>query len=479
MAYEGYLNCVATVDVISGWVFDDARPDEPLTVAIECDGRVVAEVVADGFRPDLKAAGKGDGRHAFAFRYDPPTGAGVLSARVVGRRWSIPNGGPAALDVSPRFLRNLTHSFEFGWPPAEGGFTAAPDPRSVEPLVERLLAAYRKATADDPARSPESDVWSDLQAIHHRSLANLLRKRDVTGLARYLSDAHAQGITHGITQGDRATAVLRGHPEVRRLEVGRYCDYLASLAEYLGVLDVESPEQRGRWAENVHESPDELVRKVSDRLGIAVVPPEAIGSLFGLRTASGIVANRDLLGLYAACRLRESAAGAGLDRPSVCEIGGGVGACAHYAHLLGVTRYAIVDLPVINLLQGFHLIRSLPAADVRLYGEAGATDPDISILPTWAFGSPASSADFLFNSDSFPEMHRRYAVDYLRRAPAVIARGLLSVNQEARATQHGSQVQLPVRELVHEAGGYRRVSRFRHWLRPDYVEEYFALDRPR
>ena len=174
---------------------------------------------------------------------------------------------------------------------------------------------------------------------------------------------------------------------------------------------------------------------------------------------------------------------AGIARPTICEIGAGLGGVAYYSHLLGSPRHAIVDLPIINLLHGFYLIRSLPNATVRLYGEDGVGEPDISIHPTWDFGAPATSADLLFNSDSMPEMHRRYAIDYLQRAPGVIRHGFLSVNQEARAPQYGVETQPTVRDLVAEAGGFRRVSRSRHWLRPDYVDEFYALgdvppDRP-
>jgi hypothetical protein len=480
MAYEGYLNAPPTAEQISGWVFDDARSDAPLTVEIVCDGKVVASVVADGYRPDLEAANKGNGRHAFAFHRPPGQASSVLSARVTGKSWFIPNGGPQPLEVSPRFLRNLSHPLEFGWPAAEGGFTKPGDAKAAQPVAERLLIAYRRAVADDPdaARSPENDVWSQLGDTCHGPLIAMVRKGDVAGLARYLCDAHAHGITHGITQGHVVTPLLRSRSEVQRVERTRYCDYLASLAECLGVLDVEAPEQHGRWAENIHEPPDRMLQLIADHLGVPVGPPQVIGSLFGLRTRFGIVSARDLLAIYAATRLKALAANLELERASVCEIGTGLGGTAYYCHLLGLGRYAAIDLPIMNMLQGFYLIRALPRADVRLYGESGAAGADIVVLPPWAFGTPDSAADLLFNSDSFPEMHRRYSVAYLKRAPSVIRRGLLSINQESRGPQHGAETQPSVRDLVAEAGGYRQGTRTRNWLRPDYVDEYFGIRRP-
>ncbi len=476
MAFEGYVDFASPTEV-RGWIYDNALGDAPVTLEVLRGGSPIATIVADGFRDDLKAADKGNGKHAFAYQCEPNGSVAVLSARVAGKAWLIPDGGPQPTHAPPRFLRGMCHSVEYGWPSAAGGFTTAPDPKDAEPTVERLLAAFRRATRDDPASrfSRTRDIWFALGQKCHADLVDLLRTGDVPGLAAYLCDAHAHGITEGITQGARATPAIKARPEVQKLEVGRYCDYLASLAEFLGILDVESPEQHGRWAENIHEPVDRLVDLISTQLGTPIVPPERIGSLFGLRTQHGILSARDLLALYAAVRLREVAAEAGVHRPTICEIGAGLGGVAYYSHLLGAARYAIVDLPIINLLHGFYLIRSLPNATVRLYGETGDAEPDISIHPTWDFGTPATRADFLFNSDSMPEMHRKYALAYLRQAPAVIRHGLLSINQEARAPQYGQETQPPARDLAAEAGGLRRVSRNRHWLRPDYVDEYFAL----
>lgn len=56
--------------LIDGWA---QAPDWPgATVAVEArlDGKLVAITAAEGHRPDLAAAGIGDGRHAFALRFD-------------------------------------------------------------------------------------------------------------------------------------------------------------------------------------------------------------------------------------------------------------------------------------------------------------------------------------------------------------------------------------------------------------------------
>jgi hypothetical protein len=474
MAYEGYVD-FADESLVRGWVYDSANPDAPLPVEFLCGDTVVASGTADGFRADLLAAGKGSGWHAFSYQAGPVPMPGVLSARLAGKLWRLPSAGPLEGAPPPRFVRGLTHSLEFGWPSVSGGFTAAPsDPRLD--LVERLLSAYHRAVRDDPnAPFAESDVWSQLTRLCHAEVVGFIRDRDVRALAACLADAHATNLTFGITQGLLTTAALRERADARLLELTRFQDYLASLAEYLGILDVESPEQHGRWAENFHESPDRLIASISAQIGIQVVPPPVIGSLFGIKTATGILSGRDLLSLFAALRLREVAAASSLVRPSVCEIGAGLGGAAFYAQKLGVGRYTIIDLPLVNMLQSYYLICALPGAKIRLYGEPPTADDELVILPTWTFNDSLPKSDLLFNCDSFPEMNRKYSVGYLTQARRTISHGFLSINQEAHAPQNPSESQPAVRDLVREAGGYARVSRNRHWLRPDYLDEFYAV----
>src|ERR1051325_8054506 len=63
-AYEGYLDR-ADCDLISGWAYDKNRPDTPLEVEIHDHNVLLTTATAATFRPDLLAAGKGNGRHCF------------------------------------------------------------------------------------------------------------------------------------------------------------------------------------------------------------------------------------------------------------------------------------------------------------------------------------------------------------------------------------------------------------------------------
>ena len=63
--YDGRLEH-AGCDVISGWAWNASAPNGQIKIRILEDGRLLMTLTADRPRPDLSAAGKGNGVHAFA-----------------------------------------------------------------------------------------------------------------------------------------------------------------------------------------------------------------------------------------------------------------------------------------------------------------------------------------------------------------------------------------------------------------------------
>jgi len=61
------LNCTD----ISGYVWDQTKPNEPLKVDVFIDGGIQARILADQFRQDLKERGFGDGKHGFHLSLPP------------------------------------------------------------------------------------------------------------------------------------------------------------------------------------------------------------------------------------------------------------------------------------------------------------------------------------------------------------------------------------------------------------------------
>ncbi|KFC70031.1 hypothetical protein FG93_03046 [Bosea sp. LC85] len=69
---------------LHGWIWDETRPEERLTVRLKLDGRVAMEAEADQSRIDLRRNGIGDGRHAFAMELDDALVAARDRLSIVG-----------------------------------------------------------------------------------------------------------------------------------------------------------------------------------------------------------------------------------------------------------------------------------------------------------------------------------------------------------------------------------------------------------
>ena len=72
---DGHLDAVDGGSVV-GWAWDSAAPNQPIRVDLYVGDRRRVTLVADHFRRDLLAAGKGDGRHGFAYTLIEPPRAG-------------------------------------------------------------------------------------------------------------------------------------------------------------------------------------------------------------------------------------------------------------------------------------------------------------------------------------------------------------------------------------------------------------------
>jgi hypothetical protein len=468
MPFEGYLDAASETE-IAGWVYHGDHANTPLSVEILADGNVVATLRADGFREDLRSAGKGDGNHAF--RYSMPQGErskSRLCARVVGQPWFL----QLCTEAYSRAFAFMRHTCEYGIPAPPFGFSElpAPDPKTEISLANRLMAAYHRASQSDVKREKPEDQWTFLERAIFPDFIDIIQQRDATAFADYMRCFFARSISHGTFQGAMATAGLE-NPGSGASVAGRTMDALASLCESVGLLRVENPEQ-GHYGENLFREPDELIALLESFLKIDVVPPNAAGRKFGIRTRKGILALTDVRAIYAARRIQEIIGP--VKRPSVCEIGGGIGGVAYYCNLLNIRNYTIIDLPAISVMQGYWLARALPDVPIVLFGEPDHGGPAIRLLPPSRYGK--AKFDLVFNQDSFPEMHRNHSIEYLRRARR-IAPAVLSINQEGENPQTLSSHQTVVSDLVAAVGGYRRIYRCHHWLRPGYVEELYAVQR--
>jgi hypothetical protein len=303
---------------------------------------------------------------------------------------------------------------------------AAPDDVAV---AARLLAAFRamldaEANRLDPDRRAGSGIWEMMRHEFHGQLYAHAAGEDAAGLAETLRNAMRHPVTHGLGPGAQVFATL-SDPAAMQETVLIILDRLASLAEGLGVLPYENPEQ-GRYGRNIALDPAAIVASVEARLGYRIGRPPVMGA-FGLRVADQVIDVRVPDDAYAADRMQSLLRTLG--RGDVAEIGGGLGGTALQAYRAGLGRYTMFDLPLVLTLQAWLLIKSCGPGCVALFGEDAAAAP-LQLRPYWEFGDRARPFDLVFNRDSMPEIPRRHAAAYLAE---MAARGcaLLSINQES------------------------------------------------
>jgi hypothetical protein len=72
-----------------GWVQDLSNPEEPVCLDITADGRTIGRVLANLYRPDVRAAGFGSGYHGFEFSL-PSSATGRIDAVRTSDRAMLP-----------------------------------------------------------------------------------------------------------------------------------------------------------------------------------------------------------------------------------------------------------------------------------------------------------------------------------------------------------------------------------------------------
>lgn len=377
-----------------------------------------------------------------------------------------------------RLKRMLFHPDVRGYPRVNMVLNKDVSPTPQDRLITiRLIEAYKKASIDEAKvlQVPKADIWDRLKQGSHADFIRLLQQENADALAYYLCNMARMGASEGLVQGKNEYKRIISNGKYRSWLSLFNADKLICLAEALGILPCENPEQ-GRFGWNIHSDIDEIAEKIERYLQIKIIPPDIEGGLYKLRTKKGSISNRDIFAVYTAYRIKEVMKGH--PNPVVCEIGAGIGKCAYYAHLFGIKNSTAIDLPHVNVLQGFYVIKSLPSAKVTLYGENKAKEKNaIAILPYWSLNNIAGKCfDLTLNSDSFPEISREIVVNYLNQIKRNTRSYFLSINQESQGPMSLSGIkQNIVSELIKEVEGFELVYRFPFWLRQGYVEELYKI----
>ncbi len=369
----------------------------------------------------------------------------------------------------------LNHAMVHGFPRAEvelrGGHTTENDVL----IAERILTAFHAARAcKEEAGNRDEDMWSFLEHGHHKDMLEILSEKNPHKLANYLRDVYRQSITYGITNAVEYHE-LASSKKLRRYEAADIKDKAVSLAELLGVLSYENPGQE-TLGENMKVDSDWLIHEIEKKIGVPVAPPDIDGGVFKLKMGNGYFMSRDILSLYAAWRLRQLV---DPQNGSITELGPGVGKVALYASRFGFLDYSLFDLPRMNVVQAWYLIKALPEREVVLFGETAKSKNSIKILPWWEFLKVNQKKyDLTFNEDGLPEMDRGIVMDYLEAIKKNTKKYFLSINHErgdALIPGQTEKLHLIASQAVEKSGGFKRISRFPQLLRNGYVEELYEI----
>ena len=333
-------------------------------------------------------------------------------------------------------------------------------------LCERLLEAHDCAQSDGAATS---GMWADETVqSRQRELTGALASRDPSLLAQRLASMFRSNFILGMAYG--SFGVERQSLLTRRIWPMYILGKLARLAESQAATHMENPEQ-GKAGLALANGLDAVVSDTESALGVSIGFPD-VGAPYGILAAGRLIPFDSPDQIYAAARIKGAAETHLPERDGplrIVEIGAGYGGMAYWLAQMTSASYTIIDLPLVNVLQGYFLAKCLGEDQVSFYRERQRR---ITVLPTHALSSVTLPFHVLANKDSLPEIPREAAIDYLLWAQTGCDGLFYSYNQEAAAaTRDGAQN--VVAELVTHSGGFRRLRRDASWLRRGYAEEIY------
>jgi len=204
-----------------------------------------------------------------------------------------------------------------------------------------------------------------------------------------------------------------------------------------------------------------------------------VGSPYGVLANNSLITMEHPEHIYAALRIHHSIRNflgeEDCKKYQLVEIGGRYGGLAYWIRSLGkiaTHSYTIIDLPMMNVLQGYFLSKAFCPSEVCLFGESPTEEAIFHVLPTISFEVLNHKIDVLINENSMPEMTDQIVENYIKIAKDKVTGLFFSYNHEAYAPIFGiNQVLVP--EIVKKVGGFSCVARNVSWVRNGYVEETY------
>ncbi len=331
-----------------------------------------------------------------------------------------------------------------------------PDVPDLE-VAERLTDAFSRAIEDGAYTG--RGAWKRIRNERHGSFLHYLTRRNYRGVARSLASMFRNEMTYG----------LRSPQDPLYAQV-QMLDTIVSLGVASGLVSARCPTDVNKEP-LLHLDYREILERFTDFIGHDLAPPQC-GAIAGLSFNGRIIPLGHLFQVYQAHRYRT------MLRPGISflEIGGGVGFMAHAALSLGTaSEYCIVDLPQVNVFQGYLMLKSEFADQVELYRET-VRGRKIRILPNTAMDTVGDkSLDVVLNVDSFPEMDGDTIGDYLEHIERVCRDRFISINRELNLANPPGRTFPWVHKMAMARPGLKLHSRTPDWIRQGYVEDIFSI----
>lgn len=342
---------------------------------------------------------------------------------------------------------------------ADAAVSAPPAEVRDEALIERIVAAYRRALQADLGDS----MWKMFFSTYHKAIHHTLLGAPGPAVAGLFRNPGGNNLLYGFDILCKMHHRVFRSANVRAAYARLCLDGLVRFAEAVGAIRLDNPET---WAAGAGDPISaEGVISALQKAGLAFISPNPFPAEHGFASASGVIPVRTPQALYQAWRIRELVRE--IPNPRVLEIGAGLGRTAYYANTFGIRDYTIVDIPVTAAAQAYFLGRTLGEDRVRLEGEAaGNPQGGVRIIGPKTFLEEDVRYDLVVNVDSLPEMDIAVAGAYwdkIRRSTPTF----LSINHEANAFR--------VSDLLAKDRDGLSVARESHWMRRGYAEELIRI----
>jgi hypothetical protein len=322
-------------------------------------------------------------------------------------------------------------------------------------ICERLIKAYNNTKNQNRGEFSElvpDDLWSAINEDSKISEFNrLLDSNDATQLSHYFVKYW------NIPRWFGGIDVVNSPDNYN----GRY--NFDELIKFLKTINVDF---------YPYDTTDSAVDRIINFLDIDIIPPPVISSS-GLKTKNGLLHYRHLNSLYLSLWIKKFTNSS----HNICEYGGGLGLNAYYLYKMNRKNVYLFDLPFVNMISAYFLIKALGHDAVVLEGEDSKPDT-IHINAFW--NCQKYGKDFFevtANQDSFPEIDNKIVEKYLAFIFWNTKSYFLSINHEHEHQGMGQFKHLNISSMLSWLDDYHLISRIVHPLREGYFEELYKINK--